>query len=167
MVPVVTMAMHTTEGTGHSPLSSLAHHSHPYSLVPRTVALENLQSEPQKTLPVQPPVSAHDGNMALASGSIPMMAGCHNPSSMAVPSTGMDVQYGPSDLTAHVGNNSMQQQEQDVYYTPAPPKVEGGYTGFTLMSVRLSVRPCRQGFRNFLKKPLAQFISYLAFTLMG
>ena len=26
---------------------------------------------------------------------------------------------------------------------------------------------CRQGFRNFLKKLLAQFISYLAFTLMG
>ena len=33
----------------------------------------------------------------------------------------------------------------------------------------LSVRPsvCRQGFRNFLKKLLAQFISNLAFTLMG
>ena len=39
-------------------------------------------------------------------------------------------------------------------YTPAPPKVEWGYTGFTPMSVRPSVRPsvCRQGFRNFLKK---------------
>ena len=37
------------------------------------------------------------------------------------------------------------------------------------LSVRLSVRPsvCRQGFRNFLKKLLAQFVSYLAFTLMG
>ena len=41
------------------------------------------------------------------------------------------------------------------------------------MSVRPSVHPsihpsvCRQGFRNFLKKLLAQFISYLAFTLMG
>ena len=36
-------------------------------------------------------------------------------------------------------------------------------------SVCLSVRPptCRQDFRNFLKKLLAQFISYLAFTLMG
>ena len=33
------------------------------------------------------------------------------------------------------------------------------------LSVHLSV--CRQGFRNFLKKLLAQFISYLAFTLMG
>ena len=32
-------------------------------------------------------------------------------------------------------------------------------------SICLSV--CRQGFRNFLKKLLAQFISYLAFTLMG
>ena len=36
-------------------------------------------------------------------------------------------------------------------------------------SVRLSVHPYiyRQGFRNFLKKLLAQFISYLAFPLMG
>ena len=35
-------------------------------------------------------------------------------------------------------------------------------------SVRPYVRPsvCRQGFRNFLKKILAQFISYMAFTLM-
>ena len=101
------------------------------------------------------------------------------------------------------------------FYTPAPPKVEWGYTWFTPMSVhpytmdmknhlrtqitlyeedknypiwrrqerrskyavqlaswqlrsnspKTSV--CRQGFRNFLKKVLAQFISYLAFTLMG
>ena len=48
----------------------------------------------------------------------------------------------------------------------------GGYTGFTPMScpsVCPSVSPsvCRQGFGNFLKKLLAQFISYLAFTLMG
>ena len=37
------------------------------------------------------------------------------------------------------------------------------------MSVRPSVRPsaCGQVFRNFLKKLLAQFISYLAFILMG
>ena len=37
------------------------------------------------------------------------------------------------------------------------------------MSVRPSVRPsvCRQGFQNFLKKLLAQFILYLVFTLMG
>ena len=59
------------------------------------------------------------------------------------------------------------------YYTPAPPKVEWGYTGFIPMSVHPSVRPsvhpsvCRQGFGNFFKKLLAQFISYLAFTLMG
>ena len=32
--------------------------------------------------------------------------------------------------TSHIGS-----------YTPAPPKVERGYTGFTLMSVRPSVRP--------------------------
>ena len=51
-------------------------------------------------------------------------------------------------------------------YTPAPPKVEWEYTGFTPMSVHPSI--CRQeGFQNFLKKLLAQFISYLAFTLKG
>ena len=32
---------------GYSPLSARARHSHPYSLVPRTVALDSLQSEPQ------------------------------------------------------------------------------------------------------------------------
>ena len=51
------------------------------------------------------------------------------------------------------------------FYTPAPPKVvEWGYTGFTPMPVRLSVR---LSVNNVLKKLLAQFISYLAFTLMG
>ena len=37
------------------------------------------------------------------------------------------------------------------------------------LPVRLSVRPsvCRRGFRNFVKKLLAQLISYLLFTLMG
>ena len=37
------------------------------------------------------------------------------------------------------------------------------------LSIHLSVRPsvCRQGFGNFLKKLLAQFISYLAFILRG
>ena len=41
--------------------------------------------------------------------------------------------------------------------------------GFTPMSVRPSVHPsiCKQGFRIFLKKQLAQFFSYLAFILMG
>ena len=52
------------------------------------------------------------------------------------------------------------------HYTPAPPKVEWGYTGFTPMSVRPSVHlsihssVCRQGFQNFLKIFLAQFISF-------
>ena len=91
------------------------------------------------------------------------------------------------------------------YYTPAPLKVEWGYTGFTPMSVWKNYwlnsfhtwhlplwgetldtytfscslphfRPSdgqmfgrKWGFQNFLekKKLLAQFISYLAFTLMG
>ena len=55
------------------------------------------------------------------------------------------------------------------YYTPAPPKVEWGYTGFTPMSVHLSVRLsiCRQGFRIFFEKLLAQFISYLTFYPYG
>ena len=44
------------------------------------------------------------------------------------------------------------------------------YNAFTPMSVRPSVRPsvCRQGFPELFEKTiLAQFISYLAFTLMG
>ena len=60
------------------------------------------------------------------------------------------------------------------YYTPAPLKVEWG----TLDSpwhpfVRPYICPsvclfiCRQRFRNVFKNLLAQFISYLAFTLMG
>ena len=57
-------------------------------------------------------------------------------------------------------------------WTPAPPKAEWGYTGFTpdvCPSVSPSVRPspCRKGSRNFLSKLLAQFIPYLACTLMG
>ena len=53
-------------------------------------------------------------------------------------------------------------------YTPAPPKVEWGYTGFTPMSVHPSVRPSVDKVSGtFLKNLLAQFISYLAFTLMG
>ena len=49
-------------------------------------------------------------------------------------------------------------------YTPAPPKVYWIHP-----EVCPSIRPsiCRQGFRNVLIKLLAQFISYLAFTLMG
>ena len=49
---------------------------------------------------------------------------------------------------------------------PAPPKVEWGYTGFTPMSVCPSVWRIL-GFRNFLKRLLAPYTSFLAFTLMG
>ena len=53
-----------------------------------------------------------------------------------------------------------------ILLSPAPPKVEWGCTGFTPMSVCPSV--WRQlGFRNFLKKLLAQFISYLSFNPYG
>ena len=51
-----------------------------------------------------------------------------------------------------------------------PRSTEGGMGVYWIHpDVCLSVCPsvCRQGFRNFLKKLLAQFISYLAFTLMG
>ena len=55
-----------------------------------------------------------------------------------------------------------------------PRSTEGGLWVYWIhpdicRSVCPSVRPsvCRQGFRNFFKKLLAQFISYLAFTLMG
>ena len=37
----------------------------------------------------------------------------------------------------------------------------------TYIKYAIQTSVCRQGFRNFLKKLLAQFISYLAFTLMG
>ena len=66
-----------------------------------------------KTLPFQPTVSAHDGNTVLPSVTVPIMAGCQDPSSTTVPSTGMDIQYGPSDQTAQFGNNTMQ---LDVYW---------------------------------------------------
>ena len=41
-------------------------------------------------------------------------------------------------------------------YTPAPLKVDWGYTGFTPMSVHPSVPPsvCRQGFQNFFEKTI-------------
>ena len=73
-----------------------------------------------KNLPVQPTVSAHGGNMLVPSVSVLIMAGLHNPSSMAVPSTGMDVQYGPSDLAAQMGTSNMQQQVQDIYWIQPP-----------------------------------------------
>ena len=48
-------------------------------------------------------------------------------------------------------------------YTPLHRRWNGGICDHP--DVRPSV--CRQGFQNFLKKLLAQFISYLVFTLMG
>ena len=51
-----------------------------------------------------------------------------------------------------------------------PRSTEGGMGVYWIHpDVCPSVHPsvCRQGFRNVLKKPLAQLISYLAFTLMG
>ena len=47
-------------------------------------------------------------------------SGLHNPSSMAVPSTGMDVQYRPSDMAAQMGTSNMQQQLQDIYWIQPP-----------------------------------------------
>ena len=52
--------------------------------------------------------------------SVLIMVGLHNASSMAVPSTGMDVQYRPSDLAAQMGTSNMQQQVQDVYWIQPP-----------------------------------------------
>ena len=65
-------------------------------------------------------MSAHDRNTAVPPVSILIMAGMHNPYSMVVPSTGMDVQYGPSDLAAQMGTCNMQQQVQDVYWIQPP-----------------------------------------------
>ena len=59
-------------------------------------------------------MSARERNMAVPPVSVPIVVGLHNPSSMAVPSTGMDMQYGPSDLAAQMGTSNMQQQAQDV-----------------------------------------------------
>ena len=73
-----------------------------------------------KTLPVQPTVSAHDGNLMVPPVSVPIMAGLHNPSSMTVPSIGMNVQYGPSHLAAQMGTSDMQQQEQGFYWIQPP-----------------------------------------------
>ena len=65
-------------------------------------------------------MSAHDRNTAVPPVSILIMAGMHNPYSMVVPYTGMDVQYGPSDLAAQMGTCNMQQQVQDVYWIQPP-----------------------------------------------
>ena len=52
------------------------------------------------------------------------------------------------------------------FYTPLHRRWNGGILdSHRCLSVRPSV--CRQGFRNFLKKLLAQFVPYLAFALMG
>ena len=48
------------------------------------------------------------------------MAGLDNPPSNVVPSTGIDVQYGPSDLAAQLGTSNMQQKGQDVYWIQPP-----------------------------------------------
>ena len=53
--------------------------------------------------------------------------------------------------------------EAQYHYTPAPPKVEWGYTGFTQMSVR----PVDKVSGTFWKKLSAQFISYLEFNPYG
>ena len=47
-----------------------------------------------------------------------------------------------------------------------PRSTEGGMGGYWIHP-NVSPSVCRQGFRNFLKKLLAQLITYLAFTLMG
>ena len=79
--------------------------------------------------------------------------------------------FTPTPDTMLVVDSIMQQSFLDhqaswfCFYTPRSTEGEWGYTGFTRMSVGPSV--CRHGFRNFLKKILAQFISYLAFTLVG
>ena len=56
----------------------------------------------------------------------------------------------------------------NIVIPPAPPKMEWGCTWFTPMSVCPSVHPSVDKVSGtFWKKISAQFISYLAFTLMG
>ena len=45
------------------------------------------------------------------------------------------------DTMQHFNVKEWYEMQIHIYYTPAPPKVERGYTGFTLMSVRPSVCP--------------------------
>ena len=75
-----------------------------------------------KSLPVQPNMSAPDGNMAMFSVSMLITSGLQNPVSMEVPSTGMDMQYGSSDLIAYMmGSSNLQQQTQDgVFWIQLP-----------------------------------------------
>ena len=52
--------------------------------------------------------------------SVLIMVVLHNPSSMAVPPTGMDMQYGPSDLAVQMGTSNMQQQAQYICWIQPP-----------------------------------------------
>ena len=117
MVQVVFMATHTAEGDTGSQYTQPTGLLQPPVQQPVTRNCCNGESSGRatETLPVQPMVSAHDRNMVVTPVSIQMMAGLHNPSNMAVPSAGMDVQDGSSDLAAQMGT-SMQQQAQDVYW---------------------------------------------------
>ena len=117
MVQVVFMATHTTEGDIGSQYTQPTGLLQPpvQQPVTRNCCTGESSGRATETLPVQPMVSAHDRNMVVTPVSIQMMAGLHNPSNMAVPSAGMDVQDGSSDLAAQMGT-SMQQQAQDVYW---------------------------------------------------
>ena len=67
-------------------------------------------------------------------------------------------------------DNAFMSPNGDIIIPPLHRRWNGGILDSPwCLSGRLSVRPsvCKQGFRNFLKKLLAQFISYLAFILMG
>ena len=70
------------------------------------------------------------------------------------------------NVLIHIAALAQLCQMQIYNCSPAPPKVKWGYTGFTAMSVRPSVRPSVDKVSGKFWKFLAQFIPYLAFTLI-
>ena len=98
MVRVVARATHTAGRMGSQSTELTGPLQPPVQPGTQNCRTGESSARSMKTLPVQPTVSAYEGNTALPPVSVPMMAGCHNSPNMAVPSTGMDVLYGSSDL---------------------------------------------------------------------
>ena len=96
---IVTMAAHRASDTGSQSTQPTGPCPPPAQQQPVVPDTQNCRTgddpaRATKSLPVQPSMSAPDGNMAVPSVSVPMMADLQNPVSMTVPSTCMDMQYG-------------------------------------------------------------------------
>ena len=113
---VVTMATHTISDMGSCSTQPTGLCQLPVQQQPVTQNCHTGEDPDRATkyLPIQRSMSAPDRNMTVPSVSVPMMAGLQNPVSTAVPSTGMDMQYGSSDLAAQMeGSSNLLQQAQD------------------------------------------------------